>query len=339
MKVLTDKDYKLFEKLVSLKQSELRKVMIQYLKTKYRRVLITKDYIVAVGEIPIALVAHMDTVFQKPVENLYYDARKGVLWSPEGLGADDRAGVFAILKILQSGLRPSVIFTVDEEKGGLGAAALSEITCPIPNLKYMIELDRRGTNDCVFYDCYVPEFIDYVESFGFCEQWGSFSDISYLMPGWEICGVNLSVGYEDEHSAVETLRINPLFDTIKKVKKMLQEEDIPTFRYDSAPIGYKYWDFYRGYPGDGSWMYQADGQHCSCCKKLFLEYDLFPVKTSNGTFKYLCTDCMVDKVNWCVQCGDPYEKRSEEDNLEETLCDNCAEDLCHTKKLKINSKM
>ena len=115
MRVLTDKDYKLFEKLVSLKQNELRKAMIQYLKAKYEKILITKDYIVAIGEIPIALVAHMDTVFAKPVSNLFYDEKKGVLWSPEGLGADDRAGVFAILKILQTGLRPSVILTTDEE--------------------------------------------------------------------------------------------------------------------------------------------------------------------------------------------------------------------------------
>ena len=127
MHVLSTKDYKLFEKLVSLRQSELRKAMIQYLKARYNKVLITKDYIVAIGDIPIALVAHMDTVFTHPAENMFYDERKGVLWSPEGLGADDRAGVFSILKILQENLRPSVILTTDEEKGGIGALALSKI--------------------------------------------------------------------------------------------------------------------------------------------------------------------------------------------------------------------
>ena len=34
----------------------------------------------------------------------------------------------------------------------------------------MIELDRRGKNDCVFYDCYCPDFIEYVEQFGFEEN-------------------------------------------------------------------------------------------------------------------------------------------------------------------------
>ena len=150
MRVLSDSDYKLFERLVSLSQKELKKAMSQYLKAKYDNVIFTKDYLVAIGDIPVALVAHLDTVYRTPVSNLYYDQRKGVLWSPDGLGADDRAGIFAVLKILQDGYRPSVIFTTDEEKGGVGASALAMNPCPIPNLKYMIELDRRGSNDCVF---------------------------------------------------------------------------------------------------------------------------------------------------------------------------------------------
>lgn len=343
MRVLTNKDYQLFEKLVSLRQSELRKAMIQYLRARYEKVLITKDYIVAIGEIPIALVAHMDTVFANPVSDLYYDERKGVLWSPDGLGADDRAGVFAILKILQSGLRPSVILTVDEEKGGVGALALSRIACPIPNLKYMIQLDRRGTNDCVFYDCYVPDFIRYVESFGFCEQWGTFSDISYLMPGWQICGVNLSVGYQNEHSVSETLHINPLYDTIKKVSHMLKEEEIPDFKYDEL-----YCKGYHGYYGyyDDWWINdsknknEADGQHCSICKKLFMEYDLYPIKTARGGYKFLCTDCMCTQASWCDVCGDPFEKAEGQTRVEgkPLLCKQCAEEVCSATEASKKSK-
>lgn len=348
MRVLTNKDYKLFEKLVSLKQNELRKAMIQYLKAKYEKILITKDYIVAIGEIPIALVAHMDTVFAKPVSNLFYDEKKGVLWSPEGLGADDRAGVFAILKILQTGLRPSIILTTDEEKGGIGALALAKIPCPIPDLKYMIELDRRGTNDCVFYDCYVPDFIKYVESFGFCEQWGSFSDISYLMPGWKTCGVNLSVGYQNEHSVAETLQIAPLYDTIKKVKNMLSEGDIPSFQYHELySKGYNYgYGYSYGYGSYDNWFsdeadYEPDGQHCSLCKKLFMEYELYPIKNKKGGYSYLCPDCITHKASWCDMCGDPFEAKEGQERTKDKplLCSDCMEELCITEKnSKNNSK-
>ena len=293
--------------------------MTQYLQGKYDNVIATKDYIVAIGEIPIALVAHMDTVFKTPVSDLYYDQRKGVLWSPEGLGADDRAGIFAIIKILQEGLRPSVILTTGEEEGGVGACALTVTypDCPIPGLKYMIQLDRRGTNDCVFYDCYCPEFVDYVESFGFCERWGSFTDISFLMPEWDIVGVNLSVGYEDEHSLVEILNIGPLFDTIHKVKRMLTEKEIPDFLYDEAVVTSSTWWKRTG----------VFGQHCSKCKKLHSEYELFPVHGLDGKVKFYCPDCIVGNVEWCDHCGEPFEIAAPATTK---LCKECMEELCTT---------
>ena len=317
MRVLNEKDYRLFERLVSLSEKEMQKAMAQLLKSKYDNIIITKDYIVAIGNIPIALIAHMDTVFKTPVSDLYYDQRKGVLWSPEGLGADDRAGIFAIIKILQAGLRPSIILTTGEEEGGVGACALTTAhpDCPIPGLKYMIELDRRGSNDCVFYDCYCPEFVDYVESFGFCERWGSFTDISFLMPEWEIVGVNLSVGYEDEHTHTEILNIGPLFDTIQKVKKMLQEKNIPDFKYDELTVP------------NSAWWRKAEiyGQHCSKCKKLFSEYELFPVLGINGKTQYYCPDCIIGNVECCDYCGEAFEINSP---ASQPICKECAEELC-----------
>lgn len=315
MRVLKNDDYKLLEKLVSLNQKELHKTLAVYLQSKYSKVLVTKHYIVAIGNIPIGLVAHMDTVFPIPVKDLYYDSRKGVLWSPEGLGADDRAGIFAILQIIKSGLRPSVILTTDEEKGGVGASILSKIKCPIPDLRYLIQLDRRGTNDCVFYDCYNPVFTKYVEGFGFVERYGSFTDISFLCPEWGIAGVNLSVGYEDEHSSVETLHIAPLFDTINKVKKMLVETDIPYFIYDELPNKQKW-----RYIGAGD-DYEVYGAHCCNCGTMYSEYELFPTKGRNGIVKYYCTDCVVGNVDWCDVCGEPYEVFESAAN--QKLCKDC----------------
>ena len=327
MRVLQDKDYRLFEKLVSLTEAGVAKAMTQYLKSKYDNVIVHKDFIIAFGDIPIALVAHMDTVFKFPVSDLYYDQKKGVLWSPEGLGADDRAGIFAIIKILQDGLRPSIILTTGEEEGGVGACALVEKypECPFPGLKYMIQLDRHGTNDCVFYDCYCPEFVDYVESFGFCERWGSFTDISFLMPEWQIVGVNLSVGYEDEHSKQEILNINPLFDTIKKVKKMLGETEIPDFVYDEVVAAGSFW-----WKKTGNWF----GQHCSRCKKMFTEYELFPVLGLDGKTKFYCPDCIVGHVEWCDMCGDPFEIG---DRTGKKICKECEEELCTTSQESKNS--
>lgn len=327
--LLSNKDYKLFERIVSLTQDELKIVLSKYIRSTYGKSnsIITKDYIIGIGDIPVALVAHMDTVFNKPVETLYYDQKKGVLWSPEGLGADDRAGIFSIIKILQSGYRPSVIFTTDEESGGEGADKLSKRKCPIPDLKYMIELDRRGKNDCVFYDCYCPNFIEYVEQFGFEEQYGSFSDISFLMGEWKICGVNLSIGYEDEHTYCETLHISPMFDTITKVKNMLEAaESAPKFEYDELDYTKYLSSYYKN-------KYDF-GQHCAGCGKIFSDYDLFPVKDSQGKLKYFCPDCLVSEVGWCVECGEPFQY---EDSERKDYCKDCEEAKC-LKTSKNNSE-
>ena len=326
MRELKDSDFKLLERLVSLTQGEVFSSLAQYLKSKYENVIITKHYIVAVGEIPIALVAHMDTVFKTPVVDLYYDRQKNVLWSPQGLGADDRAGVFAIVKILQAGHRPSVILTTDEERGGLGACALAKAgPCPIPNLKYMIELDRRGINDCVFYDCYCPSFVKYVEGFGFYEKYGSFSDISFLMDEWKTCGVNLSIGYEDEHSYSETLHVGPMMSTINKVIKMLKEVDIPTFEFNSL----------SSLPSDWWTDNEIYGALCSKCHHIYSEYELFPVKGLDGKRKFYCPDCIVGNVDWCNICQEAYEIADPTTNKQ--ICKECAEEIC-AKTSKNNSK-
>ena len=242
MRVLTGKEMKTFEQIVGLSQPALKTVMRKYLVRKYgiENVKETGDYIIAFGDIPIALVAHMDTVFKQPASEIFYDTRKNVIWSPTGLGADDRAGVFAMVQIIKSGLRPHIILTTDEEIGGIGATMLGKEECPFEDLRYLIELDRRGENDCVFYDCANEEFIDYVETFGFKESFGSFSDISMIAPEWEVAAVNLSIGYRDEHTTSEVLFVSHMFNTIDKVKKMLSEDMEKVRKYNYIPSAYSF---------------------------------------------------------------------------------------------------
>lgn len=319
MHIMSEKDYKTFEQLVKLPQHSLKKVMSHWLSEKYENVVETKDYIYAIGDIPIALAAHMDTVFTKPVENLYYDTRKNVMWSSEGLGGDDRAGVFAILKILKTGLRPHIILSTDEERGCLGARELAKITCPFEDLRYIIQLDRHGTNDCVFYDCDNPEFVTYIEQYGFTEAFGSFTDITEYCPAWGVAGVNLSVGYFNEHSCSEVLFVNALYATINKVKRMLQETDIPKFEY--IPFAYtSYYDYYD----DKFWTYKSNsgtdipettthGSYhivpCDSCGEKEFEEDMFPVKGLNGKTKFFCPNCLTEKhVEWCFHCYEAVER-------------------------------
>lgn len=340
MNKLNESDYKIFERLAGLTQKDLKSVMSKFLRSKYKKVFETQEYIIAKGTIPIALVAHMDTVFSIPAKEVYYDTKKNVMWSPQGLGADDRAGIFSILQLVMKGHRPHIILTTDEEKGGLGASKLAGIKNPFgKELKYIIQLDRRGTNDCVFYDCENPEFTKYVEKFGFVESWGSFSDISYICPAWKVAGVNLSVGYIGEHSTNEILRVGAMLDTINKVENMLTEKEIPFFKYIPTQYQYPGLSLYgkgydkvlnKAYFGDQyKYDYDYDDYDYGCCPKnnknfnvspreedeircmrcgeYFLPEEVFPIDDVDGEVKWICCDCVADKdIEWCTNCGKPY---------------------------------
>lgn len=304
MRNLTPVEYQIFKDILCLKQEKLKKVIRLFLeKNNYTNICETKDYVYAEGDIPIALVAHLDTVFPSPPKHIFYDRVENVMWSPNGLGADDRAGVFAIMQILRDGLRPHVIFTTDEEKGCLGSLVLSKKDMPFKELKYLIQLDRSGANDCVFYECNNAHFIDYVEKFGFLTDIGSFSDISALCPSWKIAGVNLSIGYYHEHYETEHLDVSAMLFTIKRVKKMLMDSDsVDQFKYIPSYKSRYQWNFNPIYTNDNFEVVK-----CKKCEKEFFEAETIPVKSLTGDTSYYCIDCIGHNVNWCSICGEPYE--------------------------------
>lgn len=348
----TETDQALFNTIARMKQPALLRSMKNYLKKYYPKnmVCVTEDYILVEGTIPVMLVAHMDTVFKSPPDKIYYDQKQHIMWSPQGLGADDRAGVYLIWKIVQAGYRPHICLTTDEEIGGFGAMALVKDFPDQPfDIKYIVELDRQGTNDCVFYSCANEKFQEFVEGYDFVSDWGTFSDISDICPAWKVAGVNLSVGYKGEHHETETLNTHAMMDTYRKVKKMLDDaksENIPHFEYIADPyeryyfnLGKKYaqaygWNFpYED--DDDDWVYgqklngyypisKSATQHkCQCvkCHKIYDDDDVFPVKAKDhdGTY-YYCLDCVGTGINWCKKCGEPFEVENETDEL----CPDCA---------------
>lgn len=227
MKILGSADFNLLKKLISLNQYQTKEFVANFLEKYYSEVVETPDYIFAEGDIPIALIAHLDTVFEDDCNDrdfIHYSF-EGKMWSPYGAGFDDKAGIFSILKILERGYLPHVIFTTDEEIGSIGAKILVKDMPEHPffDLKYLIELDRQNDYDCVFYFCNNKEFMDYIESFGYIKTHGTSSDVKYISFLWDIAGVNLSIGYRNQHTEDEILDINSMFKTISKVEMMLND--------------------------------------------------------------------------------------------------------------------
>lgn len=224
-------------------------------------------YILVRGEAPIMLVAHLDTVHKEPVKHICKSDSGNILMSPQGIGGDDRCGVYALTAVHeQAQVKPWLLFTCDEEIGGVGASAFcakhkaGKTPKGLDDLKLIIEIDRKGKNDAVFYDCDNPEFEAYITSKGFQTEWGSFSDISYVAPELGVAAVNLSSGYYNAHTLHEYINRKQLNATVKKVLEIVTEAaqpGFPKYEYVSGTRflrsylgwgGYRYWDDwdYRG---------------------------------------------------------------------------------------------
>lgn len=220
--------------LCQTSKQTLAKHIYTLLKEKYQKVDITDNYIIAEGTLPICVLAHLDTIFQSLPEEIFYDKQQEVLWSPQGAGFDDRAGVYLILQLINADFYPSIIFTDKEEIGGLGAKALIKDypTCPFEDCRALIQLDRANRLDAVFYDCDNEDFKKYICSFGFEKTQGLFSDISIIAPVWEIAAVNLSVGYKDEHQYRERLYCKWTEETFYKLVQILRKSsNMESYQY------------------------------------------------------------------------------------------------------------
>lgn len=319
MGTFTPKARKVYQNICHLSERGVLSYMKDLLVNKYGKenVMATPYFVVAFGTLPVALVAHADTVFKAPpsIENFFYDQEKDVIWNPDGAGADDRAGIFAITWILKTTqYRPHIIITTGEEKGCIGAGKLIAAMHIFPrDLRFLVQLDRRGRTDSVFYDCDNVDFENYVNQFGFKTEWGSFSDISVLAPTWKVAAVNLSIGYVDEHNEIERLHVDWMFETIAKVVVMLADvttnlDNIPVFQYIEAPYP---WKFHFGhsawYDYDDSAPVPHGYDHCFMCNSLEKREDTLPVWYPKGLHPYsLCMDCyseLVNQIVWCKECN------------------------------------
>lgn len=243
---------KLMKELVCLTQDELLKSVPVYLKNSgYKKIITDSKYIYAEGSVPVLLVAHMDTVHKESVKDLCISQDKRILMSPQGIGGDDRCGVYMILKIIEK-FKCHILFTADEEIGCVGAKEFVKSDI-VPEVNYIVELDRKGTDDCVFYDCDNPDFTKFVESCGFKKATGSYSDICHVAPKLKIAAVNLSSGYFNPHQKSEYIDMLIVKQNIVMVMNMLKnidkkydyiEAQKPTISYSRGNYSFYDYDWY-----------------------------------------------------------------------------------------------
>ncbi len=231
-----------FKAICKKTQPELMTYLVGKLRKRYDNIKLSKDFLYAQGDIPICLVAHLDTVHKQTPQVFVEEEDK--ISSPQGIGGDDRCGVYAILQIIKKH-KCSVLFCCDEEIGGFGAMAFAK-TKHGEGMKFYIELDRKGKTDAVFYDCDNPEFTDYICDFGAWEEnYGSYTDICDIAPEKDCAAVNLSVGYYNQHTLNEYVVPSEVDYCIDNVCKLIEaSKNVEKFDWIES-------ERYRGYYGYG----------------------------------------------------------------------------------------
>ena len=252
----------IFEMICRMSQSELKRyVSVELLKT-HKDVYSGDGYVFAQGTFPVLLVAHLDTVHKEKCDLIITDVHEGSLSSPQGIGGDDRCGVFMIFEVLKR-FNCSVLFCEDEEIGTVGAKKfIATDLASTLEFNYIIEFDRKGKNDAVFYDCDNEDFEAFITKEYYKTSWGSFSDISVVAPFLKCAAVNLSCGYYNAHTTKEYVVITEMLASINAACDILErttEKD--KFEYIEATYA-NYGGYYGGYYYGGGYRNSNSSIKC-----------------------------------------------------------------------------
>lgn len=161
------------------------------------------------------IVAHMDQVQERHSKDfIAYEAEDIIIgFSPkhkeqQGLGADDKCGLWIGLKCLQKFDCLKLAFFVGEEVGckGSGLANMAFFD----DCRFVIEPDRKGSEDLITQIGWTPlcsdDFLKDIgfKKFGYKETEGMMTDIEALKDhGLMLSCINVSCGYYRPHSNEE----------------------------------------------------------------------------------------------------------------------------------------
>ena len=246
-----------FSQLCCMSQKDLKKYVALELAKTHTDVRKENGFVFAKGTFPVLLVAHLDTVHNELPNIITFDPQTQALSSSNGIGGDDRCGVYMILEIIKK-YNCSVLFCEDEEIGGKGAEKFTK-TKLSKNLSfnYIIEFDRKGSNDAVFYDCDNPDFTKFITKEFYETAYGTFSDISVIAPYLGCAAVNLSCGYYKAHTKDEYVVFSEMEDSIDAACKILERtteedkfdyiEDEFSFKFEPYLYGDEFYDDHSKY--------------------------------------------------------------------------------------------
>ena len=244
-------------------------------------------YLPGTREDGVLLVAHADTVGEEDIEVDLAEDEQAIRNRAGILGADDRAGCAMLWLLRNTG--HGLLVTDGEESGSLGSCFLKD---EFPGLfdelnsryRFMIQIDRCGGGDFKCYDVGTEEFRAYVRMktrYAEPDRYRS-TDVVHLCR--DICGVNLSCGYHDEHTGSEYLVKAEWLGALLLLRTWLSEKDLPRF-----PL----------------WMNDSFVMKCIHCDGEVVE--ILPYTEDDPYFGHISIDIPDEKCTKCGACYMTYE--------------------------------
>lgn len=178
-----------------------------------------------------AFCAHTDSVHNRTImdtrQTVGFDGvRREFFVNAAGqrdcLGADDAAGCYVLLRMIEANVPGMYVFFRGEERGGIGSSYVTEKRADLfDGVEYAVQFDRRGTKSIITemmcgMTCSNEFGIALGEALGMgheVDPTGSFTDTANLSEIVPEC-TNISVGYDNEHSPRETLDADYLLELV-----------------------------------------------------------------------------------------------------------------------------
>jgi putative aminopeptidase FrvX len=223
------------------REKGMRKFIIQWVKDHCRNTMIAKDqkgnlYITKgkANNFP-ALCAHMDQVQKHRAPDFAVYQAEDMLFGYskqykeyQGLGADDKNGIWVCLKCLEKYDALKVAFFVEEEAGCVGSQ--KAVMSFFDDCRYVLQIDRKNGGDFIttiggWTPLCSKEFIEAVQplKFGYHEEVGLMTDVESLKEnGLKVSAANISCGYYNPHTDTEFTLYSELENCLHFVEHIIE---------------------------------------------------------------------------------------------------------------------
>ena len=220
------------------------------------------------------LVAHLDQVQTKHSPDFRVFETDGCLFGysltnrrVEGLGADDKNGIWIALKCLERFPALKVAFFKEEEIG-CGGSRIADMAF-FKDCRYCIQADRRNGGDlitdiggAICSEDFIKDIQPLMDRHGYKKTSGLMTDVETLSDkGVGISCINLSCGYYDPHTDHEYTKIDELYNALGFVWGILKTLD-KVYPHVKPEPDYSWFDRYMWpgytYGGASSKMYYAN---------------------------------------------------------------------------------